>query len=475
MDNTVRQYIHRHQLLVPDETLLVGVSGGADSLALLHLLLRFVPEWGVRLHVATLNHGLRGAAGAQDAAFVAQCCAAWALPVTVGQVDVPALAAEQRLNIEAAARHARYDFLATVAGQVGAARVAVGHHADDQAETVLLHLLRGAGLEGLRGMAASALLPGHPQLTLIRPLLAVTRAQIDAYCRKHALTPREDASNSDTTYTRNAIRHVLLPQLAQVNPQVSRALVQLAEVAAVESDYLEAQLTPFLRASVRQLAPQRVQINRAALTALHPALARRALRRAAAQAGALDSSYEQITAALDVARTGQVGALALLPGGVRLRVDYALVYMEHDSIPLPLPEQTPLMHGTDAVPVLLPGVTTAPGMNGMLYAVMDDKDNAAGARLVLPAGCTVTLRTRRAGDRWQPLGMQGHSVRLKDWMINRKIPYYLRDLIPLLLVDECIAAILYPDSAGKWAPSAVFALTVDTAHYTSFHWITSGS
>ncbi|MEN6478284.1 MAG: tRNA lysidine(34) synthetase TilS, partial [Anaerolineales bacterium] len=199
--------------------LVVAVSGGADSLCLLHALHALAPELGYRLQVAHLDHGLRAAA-AEDAAWVAALCARWGLPCTVGQAQVRALAEAEGRSLEEAARLARYRFLARVALRVGARAVAVGHTADDQAETLLLHLVRGAGLTGLVGMAPAAPWPlpedvASAALTLLRPLLAVSRQDTVSYCAALGLTPRKDETNADPAYTRNRLRLELLPVLRE--------------------------------------------------------------------------------------------------------------------------------------------------------------------------------------------------------------------------------------------------------------------
>ncbi|HFD38988.1 MAG TPA: tRNA lysidine(34) synthetase TilS, partial [Anaerolineae bacterium] len=240
MLDRVRWLIEQDRLLTSGDRVVVGVSGGPDSLCLLHLLHRLQAEYDLALHVAHLHHSLRGADADADAAFVRQIAAAWGLPCTVEQADVPALAAEGKLAVEEAARQARYAFLRRVAIGVGARIVAVGHNADDQAETVLMHFIRGSGLAGLRGMLPRAPYPQFtnpqstnsqstsPHLTLIRPLLDISRADILAYCDRHGLTPRFDRSNLDTTYFRNWLRHEALPLLARHNPNVDQVLRRTA-------------------------------------------------------------------------------------------------------------------------------------------------------------------------------------------------------------------------------------------------------
>ncbi|HWQ15355.1 MAG TPA: tRNA lysidine(34) synthetase TilS, partial [Roseiflexaceae bacterium] len=239
-------FFRRHAPVPPGGLLVVAVSGGPDSLALLHALHALRGELRLRLHAAHLDHTLRGAQSAAEAAFVAETARAWGITATVASADVRALVREHRLNLHAAARAARYGLLARVAAEMGAHAVATAHHADDQAETVLAHLLRGAGPEGLAGM--SAVVPyaewsratldvrtlnversaaptlnvagstvqrstfnGQPPL--IRPLLSVTRAAIEAYCAANGLEPRRVPSNEDRRYARTRIRRDLLPRL----------------------------------------------------------------------------------------------------------------------------------------------------------------------------------------------------------------------------------------------------------------------
>ena len=213
-----------------DRPLVVGVSGGPDSLALLHILQQQGSEL---LIVAHLDHGLR-ADSKTDAADLAELVGSWGLPFHGRRVDVAALAESRGWSVEEAGRNARYLFLAEVARLAHTDQIAVGHNADDQAETILLHLLRGSGLGGLRGMSPAGSVPGAPEMTLLRPLLTITRAEIEAYCARHGLQPALDHSNLDTTYLRNRLRHELLPQLASHNLQIARHLRQMGLIAGAK-------------------------------------------------------------------------------------------------------------------------------------------------------------------------------------------------------------------------------------------------
>src|SRR6266545_2156816 len=242
----VRAFITAQRMIDAGAPVVVAVSGGPDSLCLLHILATLRDDLGIALHVAHLDHMIRGAESETEARFVADLARSWGLPATVEAVDVPVLA--------------------QVARSAGAQAVAVAHHADDQAETVLMHLLRGAGPEGLGGMRP--VVPWHewapdketrrpgdkvsdscslsPGLlvspSLIRPLLQVTRADIESYCTEHGLAPRRDPTNLDLDATRNRIRHELLPRLIEYNPHIVEALGRTAAICADEQAFVSAAL-----------------------------------------------------------------------------------------------------------------------------------------------------------------------------------------------------------------------------------------
>lgn len=455
------EQVRRSRLLPAGGVLVAGVSGGADSLALLHALNRLQPEIGYSLHAATLDHGLRGQAGAADAHFVIDTCVAWGIPVTSGTADAGALAKTLRKGIEEAARLARYRFLADVAAETGATHVAVGHHADDQAETVLMHVIRGAGLRGLGGMRARSPLPGAPHVTLLRPLLGVTRAQIEAYCREHGLQPRHDSTNDDTTLFRNRLRYEVLPLLRRLNPRITRVLGQLGDLAAVDDDFIEQVFRQTVLPHVRRDGARR-SIPRDVFRDLHPALQRRLIVWAASELAddpRKEAGYVQTVAAARVGMEGATGAKAELPGEIHLRVAYDWLVVEPRDAAPPEPPGWPLLPENSRLAVAIPGVTPT-ASDWRLYAAATPPADRQAARLAVPAGARAWLRTRQPGDRFAPLGMGGHRQKIKAWMIDRKVPPSMRDRVPLLEIDGDIAAIIYGD---QWSVSERFAARTGSA------------
>ncbi len=454
----VQDTIQRHDQLAPDDRVVIGVSGGPDSLCLLHVLKRLGEAYHLRLHVAHLNHGARGQASDADARFVEAVALDWSLPVTVEKRDVPKLAQEHSLAFEEAARRTRYAFLAQVAGNIGAERIAVGHNADDQAETVLMHFLRGSGLAGLRGMLPSAPLTEYRLLepffrsplsdrrlpTLIRPLLEVPRAAVESYCAEHGLAPRFDRSNLDTTYFRNRLRHELLPELETYNPNIRQVLCNTAAVVAADHELLVEQRQAAWSDTVRKERGNAIVFDQAAWRALPVALQRATLRQATYQLrqSLRDVTFVHVEHAREIALDGETGKQATLPMGLALTVGYETITVGETGETGPPPDQ-PLLWTDDPLPVPLPGTVPLPEMDWVLEARILDRWNTAS--IVEPdhpwtvhfdidaLSEPIVLRPRRRGDRFRPHGMEGHSVRISELMINLKIPRTWRDHLPLLV------------------------------------------
>lgn len=450
--------IESYELLHPGDRVVVGLSGGPDSLCLLHVLGSLRDTHRLQLHVAHLNHSTRGRASDADAEFVERIAAHWSMPVTVETRDVPGLADEHGLAFEEAARRVRYAFLARVAATLGADRIAVGHNADDQAETVLMHFLRGSGLAGLRGMLPVAPLTEYRLLepflpsyvsdrrlpVLIRPLLQTPRAAIEAYCSEHNLEPRFDRSNLDTTYFRNRLRLQLLPELETYNPNIREILCHTAAVAAADHEVLVAQREEAWHNTLREEREGAVVFDLAAWRALPVALQRSTLRHATyrLRESLRDVTFVHVENARKVATEGETGKQATLPMGLALTVGYETITVGEAADSGPPPDQ-PLLWRDTPLPVPLPGTVPLPQSDWVLEATtlehwdmarIVERDHPWTAYLDADAlHGPVQLRPRRRGDRFRPHGMDGHSVKVSELMINLKIPHACRDHIPLLV------------------------------------------
>lgn len=425
----VRQTVKEHGLFDPGDRVVVAVSGGPDSTALLLALAALSPEYDLKLTVAHLNHMFRGEEAEADARWVEDLASRLNLPFVREDTDVPALIRSTGLTVEQAGRVARYEFYERVARAVGATRVAVGQTLDDQAETVLLHLLRGAGLTGIAGIRPKRPVPyGY----VVRPLLNVTRAETEAYCAAAGLTPRRDPYNDDLAYLRNRIRHRLLPWLAaNINPRIKELLAQAAAIWQAEDDYLADCARTAYREMVRE-KKKAVALAGERLAALPLALRRRVVRLAfAAVSGeeARDLDFEHTQALLELAARN--GRALDLPHGVRAeRVGADLVLTrrkERETIasfgyPLTVPGVTVIPELGWAVHVIIEG-KPAPYPAGSLVASADFDYNEAGPQLF--------ARNWRAGDWFCPRGLRGRK-KLSDFFIDAKVPRFERGRILII-------------------------------------------
>ena len=305
LDKRVLKYVRAHDVIRPGERLVVAVSGGPDSTAMLLVLCRLAAALDLSLSVAHFDHMLRDAREREgDREFVEALSGGLGLGFATGRGDVRARVRKHKESVEDAARVLRYDFLGAEAKQRNATAVAVGHTADDRAETVLLHLIRGAGLDGLAAMPPRAAWPFGDGPEIVRPLLDLTREESERYCRESAVEPRRDPTNDLPLATRNRVRSELLPLLRGFNPRIGRALVRLSESAARDTDYLDAAAGAEWRRLARAEGDA-ISFDRAELAALHPAIAARLLRRAATELGGSPESkrIDELLAVLPRGRT----------------------------------------------------------------------------------------------------------------------------------------------------------------------------
>ena len=392
------------------DTVLIGLSGGADSVALTHALCRLRAEGALAaIYAAHLHHGIRGGAADADEAFCRAFCRGLDVPLSVERADVPAYAAAEGQSLELAARTLRYAFLRRAAKAAGADCIMTAHHRDDQAETLLLHLLRGCGTSGLAAMR-----PRNGDLA--RPLLGVSRASIEAYLAENGLTHCVDQTNASTDQTRNRIRHELMPLLASFNPNAAQALAQTARLAAHDDAFLER-----LAQEALASASQGDGYDRAMLAGQAPPVLSRAVRRLLLQhsGGVTGADIRRVCALL----AAQTGTCIELRGGRGAWVDGVCVYVGV------YPEKRAY-----AVAFAGKGETRLPGGGRLIALEAEAFCRPAGGREAyldadkLPEDLVV--RTRRDGDRFFPFGAPGER-KLSDYLTDKKIPRHLRDM-PLL-------------------------------------------
>jgi tRNA(Ile)-lysidine synthase len=423
LDRTIRE----HGLFQLNDTLIVALSGGADSTALLDMLSR-LPGFHLRPVAAHLNHCLRGADSDVDQEFCRKLAASYGIPFEFSRVDVKGLAKSEGLNLEDAGRRARIIFLEQVREKYGAAAIVTAHHSDDQAETILMRLLRGSGMTGLCGI------PYRNQRGYIRPLLNVTRAEIVQYLTECGLDWREDASNQDTSFLRNRIRHELLPLLEQYNPSVRRSLISTAAILADEDALLETLAEHAFNASWYKVGGS-FACSIAAFKAHPAALQRRILRHVCRQlTGNLDGfnlgHIESIRQLLDSSAPNSRLSLPQSVSAVR----------EYDRIILSLSTAVS-SDGVVDINITEPGHYPLPGGGSLEVAICPaarvdynglSADSACFDLDITPLPWLV--RNFRPGDRIIPIGMAGRK-KVKDVFIDNKIPMSERKMIPLLFCE----------------------------------------
>ncbi|MEA2007932.1 MAG: tRNA lysidine(34) synthetase TilS, partial [Chloroflexota bacterium] len=416
---------HIKQIL-PKSTqkIVIGVSGGPDSLCLLDGLARL--EYPVV--VAHFNHHLRPEAD-DEAQRVGKMAASLGVPATLGEKNVKQYAQEHSLSIEEAARLLRYQFLFAEAQTLNAGAVVVGHNANDQVETILMNLLRGSGLAGLTGMSSYTLPNAWSEsIPLVRPLLGVWREDILAYCQKHGLAPIYDPSNADTTYFRNRVRHELVPLLEEYRPGVRQRLWQMSRVLEGDQEVLEKQVEQLWENLPAERASNYLAFDIEKVLDLPKGLQRRLIRRAFhyLRPNFTEVSFQIVEQARHFLTFPPQGKEANLAGRVRIIFIGERVYFAawEANIPLDIWPQMPL---EDDCELPVPGEVLLNQGWRLQAKYVDAKGmahdqvlhNASPCQVWLDAEETptpLTIRIRRPGDRFSPLGMDGQSMKVADFM-----------------------------------------------------------
>jgi len=450
-------------LAMSKQPLIIAVSGGPDSMALLLLLSELRKPLGLNLHVAHLDHGLRGRESQEDAQFVEEMAASMSIPVTLGQEDVESYRTAHSLSLEEAAREVRYSFLSKVAAAQQADTVVLGHTADDQAETILMHLLRGSGLTGLTGMSSLAHWPSshnEQSLSLVRPLLAIKRWETVSYCLWKKITPKEDSTNLYHKFTRNRLRLDLIPRLESYNPRFQESLLRLSRSASQDQAYILEEAIQ-ARNKLASDSGDGITIERKQFIALAETLKRHLLRLV----------YEEIKGSshgLEHRHLEAMVRLAMTSTGKDIDLPNGLVYsVRHEFIRLGFgkskPPDAPVVVGE--YPLTVPGNVRIPGwtVRTRLSAGESGISTSGTYSVRLNEGSVgrrLLVRRRKPGDRFQPIGMTGFKT-LQDFMVDEKVPQEMRDRIPLVISDERIAWVVGLRIAD-WAK-----LTEDTTNVVS--------
>jgi len=427
----IRKFAEEYPILEKGDKVLIAISGGPDSVALLHFLLALQKEYELTFILAHMEHGIRGEESREQAGFVQHIGRELGLECFIRHVDVPLLSRMEGMSMEEAAREARYHFFRETAQRSGATKIALGHTADDQAETLLMRLLRGSGMNGLAAMR-----PRREEDTpLIRPLLNVFHREILDFLQEQNTPFCLDSTNQEDDYLRNRIRLHLIPMLSrEYNPQILSTLHQTASILGEEREWASSLVKEKLQMCLKSVEGKKMYLNMDAFLDLPLALQREVLREAVHQASSnpYKIGFIKVSAVLRWLREGRVDGILHLSHNVRIRKQVRSFCIEEK-------ESTPELLSEDFhYRMNIPGETRISELNLLVSARVLD-NFASGNRfeaekayldfdtLPLP----LVIRKRRPADRFQPLGGPGHK-KLKEFFIDDKIPRLEREKIPVL-------------------------------------------
>jgi tRNA(Ile)-lysidine synthase len=423
-------------LLTKGDRVMVGFSGGPDSTALLVALAHLKIALGVQVRAAHFDHRLRSREEAEgDAAFVRALCRKLRVPVEFGSGDVRARARRKKESIEEAARAMRYRFLKRAAKELGCTVVAVAHNRGDQAETVLMRMIRGAGVDGIAGMRPRARWPFGGGPDVVRPLLDVPRGEIERYCAELGLEPRRDPTNDLPVGTRNRIRSELMPMLRTFNPRIEEALARLAASTAMDVDEITATVDGFWRhPRVTLVRKESVRFAREIVATAPPSWTVRLVRRAYEHLSASAKELEEIhTQALLRTMTTRRGKTSL-PGGLTARTtsDWITISTVEPPLPPELPAKRLRVRGETRV------------SRWKFESTVESKSKRIGTLGGLEARIDadavkrpLSVRSRQPGDRLRPLGLSG-SKKVQDILVDAKVPVEERDGVPIVCDERGI-------------------------------------
>ncbi|MDP1713351.1 MAG: tRNA lysidine(34) synthetase TilS [Anaerolineales bacterium] len=468
MPENIEEILKNECGLVKDRPIIVGVSGGPDSLCLMETLRRA----GYPVVVAHFDHQLRPESS-KEARMVEETAARLLLDCIMDGADVRSHADENKMSIEEAARALRYRFLFDLARQRNAQAVAVGHTADDQVETVLMHFLRGSGMSGLKGMSYRSIIKTFdPEIPIVRPLLDLWREEIVVYCAANGLQPLYDSSNDSLHFQRNRIRHLLIPDLESYNPKFRKAIMRMSRSLQGDYAFLIETLENTWRETVIAMDEDVIILDFDLLSKYSLGLQRNLVKHAMQTLRPdVDISFTVLERAANMINSSARSARVDLKAGLRMFRESELIYIctldaeppynlwpqmpNGSSITISPPGQVALAGGwkLNCERSLLPVSWEQAERNEDQLQVWLDAEN-------LPE--SFELRTRRQGDHFRPLGMDGHSQKLSDIFVNEKIPQRAREGWPLLCAGEEILWV------PGYRPSHIYRLTESTQNIIYF-------
>ncbi len=434
-----------HCGLVKDKPVIAGVSGGPDSLCLMETL----RQAGYRVFVAHFNHKLRPDSDA-DANVVEQTAGRLNLKWIIESGDVRAFAETEKISIEEAARIMRYRFLMAQARKYNAQAVAVGHTADDQVETVLMHFIRGAGLVGLKGMTHRNIVHMFdPEIPIVRPLLDVWREETVVYCAANGFRPRHDPSNASLDFFRNRLRHLLIPTLESYNPRFRDVVWRTSRSLAGDLEIISQAVDDVWKEVVAQAKSGFIAFDSTALTSQRLGLQRNLVRRAMERLHPdnLDAGFATLERAIEFINHPDNRTRVDLAGGLHMLREGDLIYVVAGNITLPIERWPQLPEEKLLIPLKIPGQIELSGgwtlnserWNIPSLALEEARSNDDPYQVWLDASelsSQLEVRVRNEGDRFEPLGMDGRETKLSDFFINVKLPQRARDRWPLLCMGN---------------------------------------
>jgi tRNA(Ile)-lysidine synthase len=431
--NKAAATVKKYSMLSGGEKILIGLSGGPDSVCLFHVLNNMKDKFALDLNATYIDHGLRPGETDMEIAFCKKLCENLNIPFVTKSIDVKTYAREQKMNMQEAARQLRYKIFDEVSYEINARKIALGHTADDQAETLLMRLFRGSGPTGLSGIPPV-------RKNIIRPLIEIERKEIERFLDDLKIDFITDSSNTKKDYLRNKIRLSLVPMIKEFNPDITKTLSKTASIFRDEEKYFEILVTKTLMKLISRKTDSRVELFLTPFEIMDKAIIRRVLRRVIDETRGLRGiSFIHIEDIIDLIKNGRPGDRIYLPGGIRVIKEYSTLNLTSEppvilnTYNLTVPGETVLK---EAGVLIKASVTEAPfeasASRPQAYSALFDAD-----KLILP----LIARPRKNGDFFFPLGF-GKRKKLQDFFVDEKVPRDERGRIPLITSEEDIIWVL---------------------------------